>query len=92
MIGSVVARVVVRPWLWVTALRQTVRVWPFGREYVRFRMQTMYGSAPLAEIAPTIAADTCSYLEWCRRMNRLDRQHRTHPNRSQQHRAPTSQR
>jgi hypothetical protein len=66
--------VLVRPWLWWTALHQLVRVarpgwWrraPFvpipEPSYARFRIETAYG----ADGVPC-AHDLVSYLEWCRR-------------------------
>jgi len=68
--GSVLAR----PWLWPTAVRQLVRVarpgwWrraPFfpvpEPNYVRFRLDTAYGSD-----AEPRGEHLVSYLEWCRR-------------------------
>ncbi len=65
-----------RPWLYGTALRQwraltpsaPWRGWPpaFGpsREYLRFRMLTMYGS-PDVKPSPD---ELVRYLEWCRWM------------------------
>jgi hypothetical protein len=62
-----------RPGLWPTAVGQAVRLarpgwWkrpPFlplpDRDYVRFRMQTAYGST--GEPAPS---DLVAYLNWCR--------------------------
>ena len=67
------AAVLRRPDLWPTALTQTRRLarrgwWkrpPFlpvpDRDYVRFRMQTAYGSA--GSPAPE---DLVAYLNWCR--------------------------
>jgi hypothetical protein len=69
--------VVVRPWLWATALRQLLRVarrgwWrrpPFlpvpDPGYVGFRLETAYGP----NAAPA-AADLVAYLEWCRNRRR----------------------
>jgi hypothetical protein len=65
---------VVRPRLWVTALRQARRlarpIWwrrpPYlplpDRDYLRFRFETQYGGA-----APD-PRDVVAYLEWCRSM------------------------
>jgi hypothetical protein len=62
-----------RPGLWPTALRQMLRLarpgwWrraPFlplpDRDYVRFRMQTAYGSDGTPE-----PEDLVAYLKWCR--------------------------
>ena len=64
--------VLVRPRLWVTALRQAGRAvprrwWarpPFlplpSRAYVQFRLETAYGSQ-----APPDGADVVRYLTWC---------------------------
>jgi hypothetical protein len=71
--GSAAIAVVVRPWLWFTALRQLARIarpgwWrhaPFvplpDPEYVRFRLETAYG--PNGRLR---GPDVVSYLEWCR--------------------------
>jgi hypothetical protein len=67
--------ILVRPRLWATAVRQVGRLarpgwWhrlPFlpvpDRAYLRFRLETQYGSAP-----EPVAADVVAYLEWCRSM------------------------
>ena len=72
------AAVLVRPWLWPTAVRQGLALaapgwWrraPFlpvpDRSYLRFRMQTMYGDP---ERDPA-GEDLVAYLEWCRRFRR----------------------
>jgi hypothetical protein len=69
----VVADLLRRPGLWSTAgrqLRRTVAArwwsrWPFlplpDATYVRYRMETAYGTAGLPN-----AADVITYLEWCR--------------------------
>lgn len=61
------------PGLWPTALRQAVRMaapgwWrrpPFlplpDEAYLRFRLQTAYGSGGVPE-----AGDVVAYLRWCR--------------------------
>jgi hypothetical protein len=65
--------VVIRPQLWLVAMRQAARVarprwWrhlPFlplpDKGYLRFRLETAYGD----RVAPR-PADLVSYLEWCR--------------------------
>jgi hypothetical protein len=72
---SVGRAVVARPWLWLTALRQLRRLAPRGwwrrrpflpvpdHEYLRFRMQTMYGM----EQTELRTDDFVTYLSWCRR-------------------------
>jgi hypothetical protein len=67
--------VFVRPRLWGIGLRQGLRMavpgwwrrWPPvprpDPEYVRFRLQTVFGD-PAKAPAP---ADVVAYLEWCRR-------------------------
>ncbi len=70
-----VARAVAtRPGLWITALRQIVRLAPRGwwrrrpwlpvpdPAYLRFRMVTQYGDAGHAPEP----ADVVAYLHWCR--------------------------
>jgi len=65
--------VLVRPALWITALRQAVRLarrrwWaraPFlplpDADYLRFRFETQYGSGGRPD-----PRDLVAYLEWCR--------------------------
>lgn len=69
------AALVVRPGLWGVALRQGLRMavpgwwrhWPPvprpDPDYVRFRLQTVFGD-PAKAPAP---ADVVAYLRWCRR-------------------------
>ncbi len=71
----VVMAVVLRPDLWITAVRQLLALAPSGwwrrrpflplpdRDYLAFRMETMYGDAGAAPLGP----DAVAYLEWCRR-------------------------
>ncbi|MCU1457676.1 MAG: hypothetical protein JWL73_1768 [Actinomycetia bacterium] len=71
------AAVLVRPRLWTTALRQGRRIvvpgwWrrpPFvprpDPEYLRFRLETQYGSGGRFD-----ADDLVAYLVWCRAMER----------------------
>lgn len=66
-----------RPGLWPTAVRLGARAVPAAwyrrppflpvpdAAYLRFRLETQYGTAG----APT-AADVVAYLEWCRREQR----------------------
>ena len=68
----------VHPELWVTAVRQVVRIaprhwWrrpPFlplpEADYLRFRMETQYGT----EQAAIDPADLIVYLRWCRHPDR----------------------
>ena len=66
--------VLARPWLWPTAVTQLFALAPRGwwrrapflprpdREYLRFRLQTMYGDPDhLAD-----GDDLVTYLKWCR--------------------------
>jgi hypothetical protein len=74
------AALAVRPGLWVTALRQWLRISPVGwwrrppflpippRRYLAFRFDTAYGR----DGAPQ-ARDVVAYLEWCRRRERPGR-------------------
>lgn len=69
----VVAAVGRRPGLWRTALVQAWRMAPAGwwrrrpflpvpdADYLRFRLETQYGSEHEAD-----PADVVTYLEWCR--------------------------
>ena len=66
-----VRRLLVRPWLWRYALRLAAPGWwrrsphlPLpDREYLRFRMVTMYGDATHVPEPD----DLVTYLDWCRR-------------------------
>jgi hypothetical protein len=70
------AALIRRPWLWPAALAfvpaRWWRRWPPSpvpsREYMRFRMETMYGSDGRLE-----ADDLIRYLEWVRAMRRRSR-------------------
>jgi hypothetical protein len=65
--------VLARPALWLTALRQFVRLAPArwwtrppylpapDADYVRFRLETAYGPNARPQVA-----DVVRYLEWCR--------------------------
>lgn len=76
---AMLVAIVVRPWLWWTALRQLGRIvrrgwWrrrPFlpipDRDYLRFRWETQYGTGARPA---TVAADVVTYLEWCRESGR----------------------
>ena len=69
-----VPAVIVRPWLWPTAVVQLFALAPRGwwrrspfvpvpeRAYYRFRMQTMYGDP---DHEPE-GKDLVTYLKWCR--------------------------
>jgi hypothetical protein len=71
--------VAARPGLWPTAARQARRLarprwWrrpPFlpvpDADYLRFRFETQYGTAPGVRPDPR---DVVSYLEWCRQAER----------------------
>ncbi len=73
-----IAAVIVRPWLWWTAMRQVFLLAPRGwwrrapflprpdGAYVRFRLETAYGY----ELAPR-AGDLVAYLDWCRARRRM---------------------
>lgn len=73
-----VLAVLIRPWLWVTAVRQVFRLarpgwWrrsPFlplpDEDYMRFRLETQYGD----ERTPA-PEDLVTYLEWLRTTRHL---------------------
>ena len=56
-------------------------MFPPRADYVRFRMQTMYGTESVQGVRTEsvqgvrtdFGADVCLYLEWCRRVNALER-------------------
>lgn len=74
------AAVVVRPYLWGTAIGQVRRLASPGwwrrspylpipdPEYLRFRLKTAYGD-PRARPAPD---EVVAYLQWCRSLRRLN--------------------
>ena len=73
-----VLAVAARPSLWVTAVKQAVRLaepgwWrhrPFlpapDRDYMRFRLETQYGDTA----HPAEGGDLVAYLRWCRVQSR----------------------
>ena len=73
-VGPVAIAVLIRPSLWVTAVRQVVvlaapgwwRRRPFlplpDPDYLRFRLVTQYGDGD----HEPVAADVVAYLHWCR--------------------------
>lgn len=77
----VVVAVVVRPWLWRTAIVQAIRLCPSGwwktrprlpiprPEYLEFRLVTQYGGDPDTGTARIRAEDVVDYLQWCRNWN-----------------------
>ena len=79
---SVVGAVIVRPTLWVTAVRQLARLAPTGwwkrapfvpvppRNYMEFRLVTQYGGEHGALQADIRAQDVVDYLQWCKQWNR----------------------
>ncbi|MHB8669306.1 MAG: hypothetical protein ACYDAD_01900 [Acidimicrobiales bacterium] len=74
MSWAVVAAVVVRPWLWPTAVLQVSRLAPRGwwrrwppfpspdPDYLRFRLVTAYGDPSRR----ADAMDVVAWLSWCR--------------------------
>ncbi|NBR67580.1 MAG: hypothetical protein EBT79_09965 [Actinobacteria bacterium] len=79
---AVVGAVLVRPWLWVTAVVQMGRLarrgwWrrpPFlplpAPDYMEFRLVTQYGGEAVRSGRRASAADVVDYLQWCRDWNR----------------------
>lgn len=75
MTAGVVWAIVVRPWLWATALRQALRLAPHrwwrrapylpvpDADYLHFRLVTAYGGDGSARVDPQ---DLVTYLRWCR--------------------------
>lgn len=72
------AALAIRPRLWIPAVRQWKRLVPNGwwrsapflpvpdRSYLRFRLQTQYGSPQLK----VVSEDLIGYLTWCRDWDR----------------------
>jgi hypothetical protein len=86
--GRSLALVLAHPSLWITALRQAGRLAPDGwwrrppflplpdREYLRFRLETQYGTSSSTSGAPSAAPDpddVVTYLRWCREQQALRR-------------------
>jgi hypothetical protein len=77
-IAELTVGVLLRPWLWATAVRQTFalapsgwwRRWPYlpfpDPAYVAFRLETMYGDGD----RPPSGDDLVAYLRWCRMQRR----------------------
>ncbi len=77
----IIAAVAQRPSLWLTAIVQARRMFPPRADYVRFRMHTMYGAEPGVKNSADLGNDVCLYLDWCRRVNALERlERRRHRN------------
>lgn len=82
--GAIFVAVLMRPWLWVTAIVQVFRLaprrwWmhpPFlplpSRPYFEFRMVTQYGGSGRIDDEFSVA-DVVDYLTWCREWNRSGR-------------------
>ncbi len=80
---AVVLSVMAHPSLWPIALRQLFRLapngwwrrWPFlpvpANGYLRFRLETQYGSTAGESEAPR-PTDVVDYLRWCRDWERTD--------------------
>lgn len=76
---AVVLAVAVRPRLWITAVRQWLRLVPRrwwtrrpwlpvpDARYLEFRLVTQYGGEPGADRPAVDPRDVVDYLEWCRR-------------------------
>ena len=79
---KVVAAVLVRPWLWWTAVVQLARMTPHRwwarspflpvptAEYMKFRLVTQYGGNEDSLSARMSASDVVDYLQWCRQWNK----------------------
>jgi len=80
-VAAALAGVLSRPRLWPAAATLVPPGWwrtwpplPFpAGEYLRFRLETMYGDPDPGERGRFRAADLIEYLEWCRRMGVLAR-------------------
>lgn len=78
---DVVGAVLVRPALWMTAIRQVARLTPRGwwkrfpflprppRNYMEFRLVTQYGGEHGALQGNIRAQDVVDYLQWCKQWN-----------------------
>ena len=79
---AIVVAVLVRPHLWITALRQIVRLTPSRwwarapflpvppHNYMEFRLVTQYGGGHGAPQGDVQAVDVVDYLRWCKQWNR----------------------
>jgi hypothetical protein len=75
----ILGAVLCRPQLWVTAIRQLLRLVPSGwytrspflpvppADYMEFRLVTQYGGEHGA--AQATASDAIAYLKWCKQWN-----------------------
>lgn len=74
--------VLLRPWLWWTALVQVRRIAPqrwWARapflptprgDFIEFRLITQYGGDESQVRSRIVASDVLDYLEWCRQWNK----------------------
>lgn len=81
MTPSAFFAVVVRPYLWGTALRQLSRLTPSGwwkrspflpvppADYLEFRLVTQYGGEHGSQRDTVRTVDLLDYLAWCREWN-----------------------
>lgn len=75
----ILGAVIVRPWLWITAVTQASRLAPRGwwrtspflpvpsRDYMEFRLVTQYGGGHGVARGSIRSEDVVDYLQWCRR-------------------------
>jgi hypothetical protein len=78
---SAILAVVVRPHLWLTALRQLARLTPQGwwkrspflpvppADYLEFRLVTQYGGEHGSQREKVRTVDVLDYLMWCKEWN-----------------------
>jgi hypothetical protein len=78
---AAVLAVVVRPHLWLTAVRQLVRLAPQGwwkkapflpvppSDYIEFRLVTQYGGDHGSQREKVRTVDVLDYLTWCKEWN-----------------------
>ena len=78
---SILGAVIVRPWLWATAVAQAYRLVPRGwwrtspflpvpsRDYMEFRLVTQYGGEHGSQREKVRTVDVLDYLMWCKEWN-----------------------
>ena len=82
-LGRIFGAVLVRPDLWVTAVRQIARLTPKGwwksapflpvppADYLEFRLVTQYGGGHGSSRPVASTVDAIDYLEWCKQWNTI---------------------
>lgn len=82
-LGTIFGAVVIRPHLWITAVRQAIRLTPTGwwksapflplppADYLEFRLVTQYGGGHGSSRPTASTEDVIDYLAWCKQWNAI---------------------